>query len=308
MESNQMPVYDDLVKEFNIRAAREHLTVFTKAMMPTFDTTWFHIKYYQALNDFAEGKIKKLMIFIGPQHGKSLGSTQMLPAYLLGKNPDLKIAIVCYNAGMAEKFNRGIQRKIDDPAYRVIFPKTALSNGTDGYVKNNTEIEVVNHSGGVRSVGIGGGLTGQTVDCLIMDDLYKDASEAWSPIVRENVENWYSTVAETRLHNDSQQLIVFTRWHHEDLAGKLLADPEHDWTVISYPAIKEGEPTEADPRNDGEALYPERHDIERLIALRNRDAFSFESLYQQNPQPKEGLMYQPFKTYSILPIGVSPTI
>src|SRR5690606_21133098 len=108
----------------------------------------------------------------------------------------------------------------------------------------NVELEVVGRKGGIRSVGIGGGLTGETVDILIMDDLYKDAMDAWSPIVRENVENWYSTVAETRLHNNSQQLIVFTRWHHQDLAGKLLSDPDHDWTVISYPAIKEGEPTE----------------------------------------------------------------
>lgn len=284
---------------------KEHLAVFTKAVMPSFQATWFHKKYYNHLNDFAHGRVKKMMIFIGPQHGKSLGSTRMLPAYLLGLNPNLKIAIVSYNSSLASSFNRDIQRLIDEPAYREVFPATILSSGNDGYTRTNTQIEIVGHQGGVRAVGVEGGLTGLPVDILILDDLYANSQEAWSPIVRENVYNWYNTVANTRLHNNSQQLIVYTRWHHEDLCGVLLSDPNHDWKVISYPAIKVGPPTEDDPREEGEALYPERHNIERLTALQNQDAFVFESLYQQNPQPKEGLLYQPFKTYTEVPtVGV----
>jgi predicted phage terminase large subunit-like protein len=305
MENQQTPSKQDITREFNIRYIKSKLIFFTKALMPSFEATWFHKKYYQALDDFAHGKIKKLMIFVPPQHGKSEGSTRRLPAYLLGLNPDIKVAIVCYNSTKAEKFNREIQRIMDEPGYKEVFPDTSLSNGNDGYSRNNIELEIVDRKGGVRSVGIGGGLTGETVDVLIMDDIYKDAMDAWSPIVRENIENWYSTVAETRLHNDSQQLMVFTRWHHEDLAGKLLSDPDNDWTVISYPAIKEGEPTEQDPRQEGEALYPERHNLDRLEGIRSRNAFEFESLYQQNPQPKEGLLYQPFKTYTALPqVGI----
>lgn len=301
MQSTQKISQAALLKEYALRMSRESLSVFTAATMPRFEATWFHKKYYEALNEFAHGRIKKLMIFVPPQHGKSEGSTRRLPAYLLGINPNEKIGIVCYNSIKAEKFNREIQRIMDEPSYKEIFPYTMFSNGNDGYSRNSVELEVVGFQGGIRSVGIGGGLTGETIDTLIMDDLYKDSMDAWSPLVRSNVEDWYSTVAETRLHNNSRQLIVFTRWHPEDLAGKLLSNPEHDWAVISYPAIKEGEPTEQDPRQEGEALYPERHDIERLVALRNRDAFVFESLYQQNPQPKEGLLYQRFKTYTELP-------
>jgi predicted phage terminase large subunit-like protein len=216
-------------------------------------------------------------------------------------NPDKKIAIVSHTASLASKFNKEIQRIMDEPSYQEIFPDTILPSGNDNYSRNNTELEVVGRKGGIRSVGVEGGLTGETVDMLIMDDLYKSAMDAWSPLVRSNIENWYSTVAETRLHNNSQQLIVFTRWHPEDLAGRLLADPDHDWVVVKYPAIKEGEPTDQDPRQDGEALYPERHDINRLTAIRNRDAYVFECMFQQNPQPKEGLLYQPFKTYTEIP-------
>lgn len=292
---------EDVLREYNLRLIRENLLAYTLATMLGFQPTWFHIKYFNVLNDFAHGRIKKLMIFMPPQHGKSLGSTIKLPSYLLGLFPDKKIAIVSHTASLASKFNKSIQREMDEPIYSDIFPDTVLPSGNDSYARNNTELEVVGHKGGIRSVGVEGGLTGETVDILIMDDLYKDAMDAWSPIVRANVENWYSTVAETRLHNNSQQLIVFTRWHHEDLAGKLLSDPDNDWTVIKYPAIKEGEPTEDDPRKEGEALYPQRHDINRLVDIRNRDAFVFECMFQQNPQPKEGLLYQPFKTYTELP-------
>jgi predicted phage terminase large subunit-like protein len=292
---------DELLKELVLRQSRENLLIFTGATMHSFDPTWFHKAYFGVLNDFAHGKIKKLMVFMPPQHGKSEGSTRRLPAFTLGLNPDKKIAIVSHTASLASKFNKEIQRIMDEPSYSEIFPNTVLPSGNDNYARNNTELEVVGHKGGIRSVGVEGGLTGETVDMLIMDDLYKDALDAWSPIVRQNIENWYTTVAETRLHNNSQQLIVFTRWHHEDLAGKLLSDPEHDWVVVKYPAIKEGEPTKEDPRDEGEALYPGRHDINRLMAMRNKDAFVFECMFQQNPQPKEGLLYQVFKTYKELP-------
>lgn len=293
-------------RELIIRESREDLLMFTRATMPSFEPTWFHKEYLTVLNDFAHGKIKKLMIFMPPQHGKSEGSTRRLPAYLLGLNPDLKVAIVSHTQSLASKFNKEIQRIIDETSYQDIFPKTVLSDGNDNYARNNTELEVVGRRGGVKSVGVGGALTGESVDILIMDDLYKDQMDAWSPIVRGNVEDWYSTVAETRLHNDSQQLIVFTRWHHEDLAGKLLSVPDNDWLVVKYPAIKVGDPTEDDPREDGDALYPQKHSIERLEAKRNSDAYVFECMYQQNPQPKEGLLYQPFKTYTEVPtIGVT---
>lgn len=288
--------------ERNRRFCANNLVAFTKAMYPKFQDTWFHIKYYAALDKFAKGEIDKLMIFYPPQHGKSLGSTQMLPSYLLGRDPDLKIAIVSYNATKAEKFNRAVQRVIDTDAYRMIFPHTRLSNGTDGYQRNNLEIEVVGKEGGLRSVGVCGGLTGETVDILIVDDVYKDAADAWSPTVRENVKDWYNSVAETRLHNNSRQLIVNTRWHPSDLVATLQEMPDHGWTVMQYPAIKVGGPTEDDPRRDGEALYPERHSIERLTRIRDRDPFIFESLYQNNPQPREGLLYREFKTYRELPI------
>ena len=144
---------------------------------------------------------------------------------------------------------------------------------------------------------------------LIMDDIYKDAKTAWSPVVREAISDWYDTVAETRLHNDSQQLIVFTRWHEDDLAGRLLRQQgeyhpinnPNGWVVVVFQAIKEGKPTDDDPRQEGEALWEERQFIEKLLATRKRNKHVFDSLYQQNPKPAEGLMYSGFTEYSVRP-------
>ncbi len=297
-----------------LRESRTSLLRFTLSTMPTFRPVAFHRRYYSVLTDFAFGKIKKLMVFMPPQHGKSEGSTRRLPAFLVGINPDNKLAIVSYNAPKARKFNREIQRIIDTPEYHAIFPKTNLNSSNvttvaGSWLRNADECEIAGCRGGFKTVGVGGALTGEPVDILIMDDIYKDAKTAWSPTVRSAVSDWYDTVAETRLHNDSQQLIVFTRWHEEDLAGKLLReqgvyDPIENptgWVVVVYQAIKEGEPNEYDPRNPGEALWEERHSREKLLAVKSRNPHVFDSLYQQNPKPMEGLMYTRFKTYSMLP-------
>lgn len=251
-----------------------------------------------------------------PQHGKSEGSTRRLPSFMLGQNPDLRLAIVSYSATKAKKFNREIQRIIDTPEYHEIFTETTLGlssisdDAARGYIRTTEECEIVGHLGGFKTVGVGGALTGEPVDVLIMDDIYKDAKTAWSSTVRESVSDWYDAVAETRLHNDSQQLIVFTRWHEDDLAGTLLrqqgvyneeTNPD-GWVVVIYKAIKEGAPTEYDPRQDGEPLWAERHNLDKLQSIRKRNPQVFESLYQQDPQPSEGLMYESgFSEYIMRP-------
>jgi predicted phage terminase large subunit-like protein len=255
------------------------------------------------------------MVFMPPQHGKSEGSTRRLPAFILGINPDVKIGVISYSAPKARKFNREIQRVIDNDAYAAIFPDTRLNssrvaNVSGSWLRNVDECEIVGRLGGFKTVGVTGPLTGEPVDVLIMDDIYKDAKTAWSPIVRSSIEDWYDTVAETRLHNGSRQLIVFTRWHEDDLAGKLLREQgEYDaetnpagWVVVKFQAIKQGKPTEYDPRGEGEALWPERHSLEKLNRTRKRNPHVFESLYQQEPKPVEGLMYEhPFREYEVLP-------
>lgn len=289
-----------------IRAHRAKKTMlgFVQHQRPGYMVGIHHRVICQKLDDFRAGKIRRLMIFVPPQHGKSELSSRYFPAYMLGHNPDLKIALASYSPDLASSFNSDVQRIIDTPEYRALFPRTTLSSAGDyyggklkGYRRNTEVFEIVGHKGYFKSVGVNTGLTGKTVELGIIDDPVKDRVEAENPESREKLWTWYNDVFMSRLNNNSQQLILLTRWHEEDLAGKLLKkDAERVargekplWEVVSFPAIKETQPTEIDPRNPGEPLWPEMHDLENLKEKReNADERTWESLYQQNPTSKSG--------------------
>ncbi len=103
--------------------ARRSLNDFARTMIPALDLTPFHRSYYDTLDRFARGEIRRLIVSIPPQHGKSLGSSVLLPAYLLGRQPDRRIALASYNLRLASRFNRQIQRLMDASAYRSVFPE-----------------------------------------------------------------------------------------------------------------------------------------------------------------------------------------
>lgn len=253
-----------------------------------------------------------------PTHN-SEGSSRKLPAFMLGLNPDTKICIGSYAATIARDFNRDVQRIIDTPKYREIFPKTFLNGSNvvtmaNTYLRNSDVIEMVGHKGSLRVVGRGGALTSKTVDVMIMDDVYKDYSEGNSPIVRNAAWKWYTTVVKKRLHNKSQELIVFTRWHEEDLIGKIekggekIIDikswdsikniPDGAWVRINFEALKTGEPNEIDPREPGAALWESMHSRAKLERERALDPIQFQCLDQGNPGSAEGRLYRnPFRTY-----------
>lgn len=300
------------------QAARKRLINFARYMQPDLILEPFHVVYYSVLDMFAHGKIKKLIIQQPPQHGKSEGSSRKLPAFMEGLNPDLKICIGSYAATIARDFNRDVQRIIDTPQYRELFPETYLNGSNvvtlaNTYLRNSDVIEMVGRKGSLRVVGRGGSLTSKTVDVSILDDVYKDYSEGNSPIIREAAWKWYTTVVRTRLHNQSQELIVFTRWHDDDLIGRIeksgevIIDakrwedfenvPPGAWVRINFEALKEGEPTELDPREKGEALWESRHSKIKLEGQKALDAVQFNCLYQGNPASAEGRLYQPFKTW-----------
>lgn len=251
-----------------------------------------------------------------PTHN-SQGSSRFLPAEMLGLYPDLRICICSYAATIAKDFNRDVQRLIDNDKYHGVFPDTCLNGSNvvtvaNNYLRNSDVFEIVNHTGSLRVVGRGGSLTSKTVDVMIFDDLYKDSQEANSPQIRATAWDWYTKVAQSRLHNDSQQLIVFTRWHPEDIIGKILESeqvivaekwedfeniPSGAWVLVNFEAIKTGTPTEIDGRESGQPLWPARHSLERLLAAKNLDPVGFQCLYQGNPGDATALLYQPFKTW-----------
>lgn len=294
-------------------------TDYALAVYPFLELEWFHRTYYRVLEAFAEGRVRRLMISMPPQHGKSVGATTLLPAYLLGLDPDLRIAIASYSASLASKFNRRVQRILESQEYAAFFPDTSIKRGAKppGYIRTADEVEIIGRRGGLLSVGREGSLTGNRVDCFVLDDLYKDALEANSPLVRANCWEWYTSVVRTRMHNASRELVVFTRWHEEDLIGALAVRepveelrawsqldtlPADRWLHLNFEALKTAPPTEVDPRQPGEALWERQHGAALLKAKRRLDPLQFEAMYQGRPSAREGLLYGlNFAEYDCLP-------
>ena len=257
---------------------------------------WFHTVIAQKCQDLLLGKLptNRLMVFVPPQHGKSEIVSRKFPAWALGYNPKLKIVGTSYAASLAQGFSRSIQRTIDSTEYSEVFPATFLNSqnvSTDvkrGFLRNIDIFETVGYAGFYRAVGIGGGLTGTPVDLGIIDDPVKDALEASSATYRERVWGWYNDVFLTRLHNNSKIVFIMTRWHEDDLAGRLLEREPEKWTVVKIPAIREDYDNPEDPREIGEALWEERHSKERLAEVEQRSPRTYASLYQQRPTIEGG--------------------
>lgn len=291
---------NELARLAKAALARRHLIDFVTYTKPDYEVSWHHQLTCRYLDAFAHGKIKRLMIFMPPRHGKSELVSRRLPAYLLGRNPDAQIIAASYSADLSSRMNRDVQRIIDDGQYRDVFAETTLFGKNirtvaDGsYLRNSELFEVIGHNGSYRSAGIGGGITGMGFHYGIIDDPIKNDEEAASKTIRDKHWEWYTGTFYTRREKNASILITLTRWHDDDLAGRLLRlakeDPSADqWTVLNLPAIAEAPQMKHDHRAIGGALWPRKYSEKDLaktkILLGNR---KFSALYQQRPRADDG--------------------
>lgn len=236
--------------------------------------------------------------YFTPTHNSELVS-RLLPAYALGVNPNLRIISAGYNADLAAGMNRDVQRIIDAPSYAEVFPTTKLATHNARSVsgkalRNADAFEVVDHHGIYRSTGIGGGVTGKGFDIGIIDDPHKDEAEARSPTIRQKIWDWFTNTFMTRKQFGAAVVIPMTRWHTDDLVGRILQraaeDPKADqWEQICLPAIREDDTHADDPRQIGEALWPEMYPLDDLERQRaSMGEVGFAGLYQQRPSVAGG--------------------
>lgn len=272
--------------------AKDRLALFLNYTMPSYQREWFHTLIADKCQELYEGKITKLMIFVPPQHGKSEIVSRRFPAWCFGQDPGLKIVGCSYAADLAEGFSRSIQLTMDSDEYRGLFPGSAIPQRGGNGLKRNIDYFDTLSGGFYKAVGVTGGLTGTPVDIAIIDDPVKDKIEAYSQTYRDRVWDWYTDVLLTRLHNDSRQLLIMTRWHDDDLAGRILKKEGSEWTVLMLPAIKEDNSNPDDPRKIGEALWENRHSLERLRATEQRSPRTFAALFQQHPSVEGGNIWK----------------
>lgn len=262
---------------------------------------WHHEVVAHYLNEWAYGRLKRLMLFMPPRHTKSEFVSRRLPAFIFGRNPNASIIAASYGSDLAGRMNRDVQRVIDSPEYRRLFPETALwgknirTVASGAWLRNSDLFEIVGHKGSYRGAGVGGGITGMGFDYGIIDDPYKDYQEAQSNTVRQTVQDWYESVFYTRRQNeDSAILITLTRWHELDLPGYILAQAANDpnvpqWVVISLPALAEDPVAVYDQRSPGDALWASRFSAEDMQNTRRTiTAYKWNAMYQQRPSVPEG--------------------
>lgn len=287
-----------LLEEQRRTNARLSMIEFTRFTFPTFRENWHHTTICSYLDRLVSGDIKRLMIFAPPRHTKSELVSRRLPAFALGRNPDEQIISCSYSDDLASRMNRDVQRIIDSEQYEELFPDSRLFGkniravGNGSWLRNSDIFEIVGRRGVYRSAGIGGGITGMGATLGIIDDPIKNQKEAQSLTIRQAHWEWYTTTFATRLQKDARVLLTLTRWHEDDLAGRLLdlaAKDGTQWTVLVLPAVAEGNLVEADPRQAGELLWPSEFGAVHMREQRtNLGEMMFSAVFQQRPAPAEG--------------------
>lgn len=259
---------------------RRNFSLWLKAVSPAWSWDWPYLAYIrQHLDKLTRGEISRLMLFLPPRHGKSQMVTIRYPVWRLERDPTMRVIIAAYNQTLAEKFSRW-SRKIARTRFTLNEERTA------------TEDWETQQGGGMRAVGVGGGITGQGGNLIIIDDPVKSREEAESQTYRDRVWDWFTDDLYTRLEPGGSMIVIQTRWHEDDLAGRILAsDSGKQWTVVNLPAEAE----ESDPlgRAVGQPLCPERFDEGALQQIRSvLGSYSYWALYQQRPRPREGGMFK----------------
>lgn len=221
------------------------------------------------------------MVNMPPRHGKSELASRRFPAWLLGINPEIEIVVASYNADKAREFGYEVRDIVRSSEYRALFPQSTLKEDSRAADRWNTD-----SGGSFRAVGIGTALTGRGADVLLIDDPIKDDEEADSEIRRERIWSWYSSVAYTRLSPGGRVVVIQTRWHEDDLTGRLLDEQRKGgdkWDILELPAIS----------RDGHALWPDRYPVDYLERIKRVTLpRHWSALYQQRPAPEEGAYYK----------------
>lgn len=272
-----------------VKRARNDFYAFARYLSPsTYQFNWHHHLLHGQLDRFAKKEIKRLIVTMPPGHGKSEAVSRNLPAYLFGQDPNNRLICCSYNTELARDMNRDVQQILESDAYQRVFGQRIGGEGR----QTADKFDIVGGRGFYRGAGVGGGITGRRFDYGIIDDPIKDREMANSPVYREKVWRWYTSTFYTRQAKDAAILITTTRWHPDDLVGRLLAHEPERWEFFCLPAIATGEGHPQDERQIGEALWPWLRSEEDWSEMERLEPHDFASLGQQNPIA-EGAMEWP---------------
>lgn len=230
----------------------------------------------------------RLIVNMPPGAAKSTYGSVLFPAWALAHRPKLSVILVCHTASLAEHFGRSVRQLISDNGPRLgvnLRPseRSAHRLATD-------------HGGSFFATGVQGPLTGRRADLIIVDDPIKSSGEAESQVARDALFEWFRMDLQTRLRPGGRVVLTMTRWHPDDLAGRLAASG--DWDILSLPALAEND----DPlgRAPGAALWPAWEDEQALRAIRlSVGERAWAALYQQAPRLRDGGIFDPARIQTV---------
>ncbi|MGL5736918.1 MAG: terminase large subunit domain-containing protein [Beijerinckiaceae bacterium] len=212
-----------------------------------------------------------------PRHGKSELASKRFPAWCLGRDPKRQIIAASYNSDLANDFGRNVRNLVNEPEFGHVFPGVTLAPDSQAANRMNT-----NAKGAYVAAGVGTAVTGRGAHIALIDDPFKDREEADSERRRDVVWDWYRSTLYTRLMPGGAIVLIQTRWHEDDLAGRLLEQEGDQWEVLELPALE-----------GGRALWPEWYDVEALERIKATiGPREWSALYQQRPQPDEGTFFK----------------
>ena len=285
-------VYRDIAVDpqpYIMAAARARLIPFTRRMFPRYEAARHHYLIADALEAVERGALDRVILTLPPRHGKSELASVHYPAWYLGRNPDHRVITTSYSASLAHRFSRRSRSLLTEPTW----PFPDVQPAPDW--KSVSAWDLDGYRGGYIAAGVGGGITGHGADLFIIDDPVKSADEADSVTYRERTWEWYTETAVTRLEPAGKMVVIGTRWHEDDLIGRILASATgNQWTLLHMPAIDE----------DGHALWPERYGVDDLLRIRAQvGPRAWHAQYQGSPSPAEGGMFPAawWRRYTIAP-------
>lgn len=226
---------------------------------------------------------------VPPRHGKSRECSIDFPAWYLGRNPTKEIITCCYSFELAQDFGGRTRDKVNAPEYKYIFPGVKLREDIKAKGRWKTK-----QGGGYLAAGVGGPITGHGANIILIDDPIKNREEAESQVYREKTWEWFTSTAFTRLEPGGVCVIILTRWHQDDLVGRILASPElgAKTKLLRFAAISERD--EHPHRSSGEPLWPNKYPIDKLAEIRSIvGPYDWSALYQGNPVRTENQEFKP---------------
>lgn len=287
------------------RQSRQRLIEFIRYTLPVYSTPAHQIILADKLDAVERGEIKNLMVIMPPRHLKSETCSIRFPAYYLGKHPQNGIIGCSYSDNKAYTFSYAVREVISGIKYQKLWPLQLQTSGAMHWQLANKDDLRPSYI----AAGVGGGITGEGANLLIIDDPIKNMEEAMSDTIRESIWQWYITTALTRLQADGAKILIMTRWHKDDLAGRLLKVAANDkkadqWEVLHFKAINE----------NGGALWPDKFPLDYLEKIRagqvdNPDepgsgSRAFQALYQGSPELAEGNVFKRewWRYYKVRPV------